>query len=224
MKKSILLFPVVVLVLFSSCRTAVVFSASEQDAEVFVNGRKLGSGQTPVVNVKKDECVSVKMQKTGFLTESFLYCYNGTNLFGEPKTKYVKLNDDDAYTASIVTDYANKDFEVVVSKNFTEAEAWKIVSQIVTGYFDNLEMADKATGYMKTSWQSKSFTKKAIRTRIIVKQSSSMPLKYKIKIISEYSDDPNQSVKDDDKYKKWDRVLRAYEDLITEFQTRLGKK
>jgi len=65
-------------------------------------------------------------------------------------------------------------------------------------------MADKETGYMKTSWQSKSFTQKTSRTRIIIKQSSSFPLKYKIKIGSEFADKPEQSVKDDDKFKEWD--------------------
>ncbi len=209
--------------LLSSCSTSVIFTSSENDAQIYVDGRKRGSGQSSVINIKKDNCVNVKVEKTGFLTESLLYCYNGMT-FGSPKTRYIELKNDDAYDASITTDYANKDFEVTVSSDFDEARAWKIVSQIVTGYFDNLEMADRATGYMKTSWQTKSFTMQTIRTRVIVKQSNSNPLKYKIKILSEYANDPEQSVKDDDKFKEWDRVLRAYEGLVTEFQARLGKK
>ena len=223
MTKKIIISAVVGLGLLSSCRTTVVFTTSEKDAQIYVDGKSMGSGQTPVVRVRKNTCVRVKAEKTGFLTEELTYCYNGNN-FGKPKTKYIVLPNDDAYDASVITDYANKDFEVTVSKEWTEAEAWKIISQIVTNYFDNLEMADKATGYMKTSWQSKSFIRKTNRSRIIVKQSSSTPLKYKIKIISEYSDNPDQSVKNDDAYKEWDRILRAYDNLITEFQTRLGQK
>lgn len=223
MKKVIFTISLGASLLLSGCRTAVIFTTSEKDAQIYVDGRQMGSGETPIVKVKKDKCVNVKAEKPGFLTETLQYCYNGTNL-GQPKTQFIKLPHDDAYDASMITDYANKDFEVNVNKTLKEEEAWKIISQVVTGYFDILEMADKATGYMKTSWQSKSFTRQTIRTRIIVKQSSSSPLKYKIKIISEYADSPSQSVKNDDRFKEWDRVLRAYDGLITEFQTRLGGK
>jgi len=211
---------VVAFALLTSCNTMVVFTTSEQDAKIFVDGRTMGSGKTEIIKIRKNSCVNVKVEKTGFLQEELSYCYSGLNF--TPKTKYIELKHDDAYDASMKNDYANKDFEQEVSKKFTEDEAWKIVSQIVTGHFDNLEMADKATGYMKTSWQSKSFSQKTVRSRIIVKQSSTTPLKYKIKIISEYSDNPSQSVKDNDKFKEWDRILRAYNGLITEFQTRLG--
>ena len=223
MRKTISILSLSAIGLLSSCKTAVIFTSSEKDAQIFVDGRQMGSGQTSVVKIKKHDCVNVKVEKTGFLTEKIQSCYNGFTL-GQPNTKYIELPNDDAYDASMITDYANKDFEVNVNKEFKEEEAWKIISQIITGYFDNLEMADKATGYMKTSWQSKSFTRQTIRTRIIVKQSGSSPLKYKIKIISEFADSPNQSVKDDDKFKEWDRVLRAYDGLVTEFQTRLGGK
>lgn len=223
MKRTITILTVVALGLLSSCRTTVIFTTSERDAKIFVDGKTMGSGRTPVVRVRKNACVRVKAEKTGFFTEKLTYCYNGNN-FGKPKTKYIELPRDDAYDASMITDYANKDFEVTVSKKLTEEKAWKIISQIITSYFDNLEMADKATGYMKTSWQSKSFTRQNIRSKIIVKQSSSTPLKYKIKIISEYADSPDQSVKNDDKFKEWDRILRAYDGLITEFQMRLGEK
>ena len=37
------------------------------------------------------------------------------------------------------------------SSKYSDTEAWKIISRGVPSYFDNLEMADQATGYMKTS-------------------------------------------------------------------------
>lgn len=218
------LLKVFALGLLCGCRTAVIITSSEQDAKIFVDGRQISSGgSADIVKVKKNTCASIKVEKTGFLTENLSYCYSGTNLIA-PKTKYIELKRDDAYDASVKNDYANKDFEQEVNKKYTEAEAWKIISQIITSYFDNIEMADKETGYMKTSWQSKSFTQKTIRTRIIIKQSSSSPLKYKIKIVSEFAEKPEQSVKDDDKFKEWDRILKKYDGLITEFQTRLGAK
>lgn len=207
--------------IFSSCKTAVIFTASEKDAQIYVDGRPLGSGKTSEVKVAKNTCVNVRVEKTGFMTETLDYCYAGPTL-GQPNTKFIELPEDDAYNASITTDYANKDFEVTVNPEFTEEEAWKIISQIVTSYFDNLEMADLATGYMKTSWQSKSFERETVRTRVIVKQSGFEPLKYKIKIVSENSGESMTSVKSDDQFKEWDRILRGYGDLISEFQARLG--
>jgi hypothetical protein len=85
-------------------------------------------------------------------------------------------------------------------------------------------MADKATGYLKTSWQTQVYNSGVVRTRIIIKQSSTEPLKYKIKIVSEKSSNPKTSVKDDQAFKEWDRILRTYGEMIPEFQSRLGEK
>jgi hypothetical protein len=208
---------------FASCWTTVTFTSSEKDASIYVDGKSMGNGQSQGIKMNSNQCVNVKVEKTGFIPQSLEYC-NQKTLPGAKVTKYIELQKDDAYDASILNDYANKDFEVEISKSFTEEEAWKIVSSIVTNYFDNLEMADKATGYLKTSWQSKSFQRITVRTRIIVKQSGLEPLKYKLKLVSEFANTPNQSVKDDDRFKEWDRILRTYEPIISEFQTRLGKK
>src|ERR1051325_947237 len=210
--------------LIGGCRTAVIFTASEPDAKIFVDGRQIRTGTAPeIIKVPSNSCVSVRIEKTGFLTENFSYCYDRNNLF-QPETKYTELSHDDAFDASVKDDYANKDFEQEISTKYSEAEAWKIISQVVTSYFDNLEMADKETGYMKTNWHCRSFKQKTVRTRIIVRQSSTIPLKYKLKIVSAFSDKPEQSVKDDDKFREWDRILKKYEGIISEFQSRLGAK
>jgi hypothetical protein len=180
----------------------------------------MGSGETQGIKLSRGNCLPVKVEKTGFITSEIQYCYEKAAKI----TRHIQLQRDDAYDASISNDYANKDFEVEVNKDFKEEDAWKVISQIVTSYFDNLEMADKATGYLKTSWQTKSFSLVTIRTRIIVKQSSSTPLKYKLKLISEYANSSGVSVKDDDRFKEWDRILRTYEQIISEFQSRLGNK
>ena len=219
------------LFLFQSCmsyifvKQHVVFTASEKNAKIYVDGIEAGIGSTDIIAFKRNQCKHVKIEKIGFLTANFRYC-SQLSFFPsfKHKTKYIELMPDDAYDASIMNDYANKDFEQEVCPTISEENAWKIISQIVTSYFDNLEMSDRSTGYMKTSWQSKSFSQKTVRTRVIVKQSNIEPLRYKIKIISEYSDNPNQSVKDDDKFKEWDRILNKYSELISEFQFRLAAK
>jgi hypothetical protein len=207
--------------MFASCNTKVIFTTSEKDANIYVDGRSMGNGETPVVKVYKDRDAKVKIAKAGFLTEEFDYVYTKNNF--KPEVKFVELKPDMRYNSSMQTDYANNDFEQTVKDGMDEDEAWKVLSQVVLNYFDNLEMADKATGYMRTSWQYKKFDNGAVRTRIIVKQSGIKPLKYKLKIISEHSSSADASVKNDNDFKEWDRILRTYSELINEYQSRLGE-
>ena len=53
------------------------------------------------------------------------------------------------------------------------------------------------------------------------KRASSDPLTFKVKLVSESSGIPMVSVKSDELYKEWDRVLRSYSDVIGEFQARI---
>ena len=82
-------------------------------------------------------------------------------------------------------------------------------------------MTDKETGYLRTAWSLKTFMQNTVRTRIIIKESSNDPLVFKVKLISESSGLPMTSVKSDELYKEWDRVLRSYSNVISEFQARV---
>jgi hypothetical protein len=210
---------ILTLFLLSGCKTTYTVKVSEADAIIFVDGKEMGV--TPrEIEVRKNDYKNITVKKTGYFEGKTALYYNGL----KRKTEEIKLIKDDSYEASIQSNYANNDFEQEIDSKFLEVEAWKVASQIITNYIDNLEMADAATGYMRTTWVIQSFNKSTIRTRIIVRQSSSRPLKFKIKIQSEFAGLPNVSVKDDDKFKNWDRILKKYDVLITEFQTRLGAK
>lgn len=126
---------------------------------------------------------------------------------------------DDAFEASVKTDLANVDITIVSTKD--ETETWKQLVQIITSHFDALETIDKETGYVRTAWSVQTFKQKIVRTRLILKLSSSSPLTYKVKLVSEDSFGTNVSVKDDEKFKLWDRVLRKYDGVIPEIQSRI---
>ncbi len=194
------------------------FSVSEPDAKIYVNGTFVASGHTELI-VEKDQCIRVKVEKTGFLTESIEYC-NFKESDPVPKSFRMTLLQDDAYEASALSDIVNEDFEVKTMK--TELEAWKLLSQIVTNYMDVVEVTDRETGYLRTAWETEHFTRNTIRTRIIIKLASTDPLSYKIKIISEESGKPVTSVKDDEYFTEYNRVLKKYKDVINEMQSRLG--
>jgi hypothetical protein len=116
---------------------------------------------------------------------------------------------------------ANVNVTLEVKKGLDELNAWKLISSIVMAEFDVLEITDKETGYIRSAWQVQSFNgESTIRTRIIVKMGDSNPLKYVIKIASERADGV-VSVKDDQDFEEWNRILKRYQYIIGEAQARL---
>ncbi len=196
----------------------IELGTSENDAEIYINGKLVGKGQA-VITVPNDDCVTVIAKKIGFLTERIEFC-NKRDMTKPPKTHYIEMKRDDAYDASIQTDIANVDIEIKV-EDMTKDEAWKLINQIVLTYIDVIEMTDKETGYLRTAWSLKTFLQNSVRTRIIVKEASDDPLVFKVKLISEASGLPMVSVKSDELFKEWDRVLRSYSNVIGEFQARV---
>lgn len=197
----------------------VKMGVSEPDAKILLDGKLMGSGQLDIV-VLSNTCVNIKIEKVGFLTETITFC-NKPNYAPPPKTHYVEMKKDDAFDATEATDMANIDIEIKTNK--PEVEAWKLISQIITSSFDVIEVTDRETGYLRTSWVIQTFKQNTIRTRMIVKLGGSDPLSYKVKLISEQSGMPQTSVKSDELFKEWDRVLRKYKEIIGEIQTRLTK-
>ena len=131
------------------------------------------------------------------------------------------MKRDDAYDASIQTDIANIDIELKTTMD--EVDAWKLISMIITSYFDVIEVTDRETGYLRTSWVIQTFKQNTIRTRLIIKLGDTDPLTYKVKLVSEESRAPGTSVKSDELYREWDRVLRKYGNVFDELQSRLNK-
>ncbi|MCF6294691.1 MAG: hypothetical protein L3J25_03255 [Flavobacteriaceae bacterium] len=193
------------------------FGCSVSDAEIFVNGKLLGKGNIELV-VPSKGCIMVIVKRVGYLTERIEFC-NKKNMSKPPRTYYLEMRRDDSFDASIQTDIANVDIEL--KSTIGKTKTWKLINQIVLSYIDVIEMTDKETGYLRTSWSLKTFTQNTVRTRIIVKESSSDPLIFKVKLVSESSGMPLTSVKSDELYKEWDRVLRSYSNIISELQARI---
>lgn len=220
MRKSLLTYVLLILVLNMNAQTTV--SASESDAKIIVDGQNLGTG-TLKIKVPKNSCVNVKIQKPGYLKYEQTYC-NKKGMTSPPKKQYFDMQKDDAEEASIKTDQANIDFSIEVNKSLSMNDAWKLTNQIVTDYFDAIEVADKETSYLRTAWSIQSFQQNTIRSRIIIKLSKSFPLTFKIKLVSEYSGFAGTSVKADEQFHDWDRILRKYGNVIGDFSNRLTSR
>lgn len=189
---------------------------SDQDAKIYVDGKMVSTGSTTIL-VPDNSTVNVRVEKTGFIVQERNYINNGKNEL--PSTDFVKLEVDDAYENSLTTDLANRDVDLRTDK--PEDEAWKLLNRIVASQFDVIEVTDKSTGYLRTAWVVKKFRSATVRTRLIIKPGNSGN-QFIVKLISEIGA-PNASSREDESFKTWDRLLRTFENVVQELQSRLGK-
>jgi hypothetical protein len=200
-----------------AAKRKLTVTCSEQDAEIFANGKLMGKGSAIIIVQAYSE-VTVRVEKVGFLFEEIIF-YNKPNFPYPPKTHHFKLRSDDAYEASRATDVANVDLEMATDRAMDDA--WRIINSVVLSYFDVLETIDKETGYIRTAWTVHNFTQSTVRTRAIIKRGSVNPLTFKLKLISEIAPGAGVSVKEDQLFKEWPRVLRQYDPVTVELPNRV---
>lgn len=205
---------------FISCSsTKKVKISSIEGSRIFVDGREVASGGTKI-KIPKRSMVTVQVGKTGYITAK--RDYQNSKTVDLPKSEFIKLEVDDAFENSISTDIANRDIEIRTNSKKKEDAIWLLLNRVVLDYFDVIETADQKTGYLRTAWELNKFKSSSIRTRLIVKYAGENPLTYKVKLMSEEAP-PYTSVKADEHYKEWDRILRNYESLIDDLRSRLSK-
>ncbi|MBJ6118728.1 hypothetical protein JAO76_11020 [Pontibacter sp. BT310] len=198
----------------------VKITTAPADANIEVAGKILGVGKYDL-KVPKNDCVEVRVVKDGFIRFIKNYC-NQTNMQEPPLTEFVEMAEDEAYNSSISTDMANVRITIPVNKTIAPEDAWRTLSSIITRSFDVLETVDYNTGYLTTSWQVQNFNgMSTIRTRMIVSSGgNSNELTYVVKIISQRTDGVI-SVKEDQLFSDWGRLLKRYGGIIEELQSRL---
>lgn len=189
--------------------------STESGANLFVDGKQVTAPAK--IKIDKHATVNIRVEKVGFVTEIRNYENNGINVI--PKTDFIQLEKDEAYENSFVTNLANQDIDIRPSRD--AEESWVLLNRIVTGTFDVVAIMDKTTGYMATAWSAKSFNSAVVRTRLIIRTSNTDPLEYKAKLVSEIAP-PGTSVVADESFRRWDRVLRTYENIVPDLQSRLG--
>ena len=65
----------------------VQLSISETDAEIYIDGKLMGKGNTEVL-ILSNSCVTVRVEKIGYLIETITFC-NRKNSAATPKTYYL---------------------------------------------------------------------------------------------------------------------------------------
>lgn len=201
----------------------VKVTTAPNDAAIEIGGKRVGNGAYDL-KVPKNSCVEVRVSKDGFVRYVKNYC-NQPNMQEPPTADFLEMQVDEAYTSSVSSDLANVRITVPVKAGLAPEESWKILSSIITGYFDILETVDYNTGYLTTAWQVQNFQSSIIRTRVIVSSGgNSDQVAYAVKLVSQeaFLDGKNPvTVKDDEKFQDWARILKKYDGLIQEIQARL---
>ena len=185
---------------------------------IFINGQMVGQGSVAGIKIPKNECITVQVSGTGYITEVKKFCRQK----GMPKmqkTEYITLARDESFDATFSTDLANND--IVVNPRGTNLdEIWVNAVRLVVENFDALEVNDNNVNYLRTSWVVDTFDEFTIRTRLIARVSGENPIEVRFKIVSERARG-QVSPRDDELFRSWQRIMRKYQGLIDEIQSRL---
>ncbi len=191
-----------------------------ETAKIFVNGAEVGTGTYTLKFKRGEDFVMLKFEAPGYLPRT-------VRLFKDnpSKTLAYSLYQDEAMMQSSGADegidIANKNVTITVREGMSEDVVWKRMMNIAVMNFENIEMRDKDAGWIRTAWINTRFSSQVVRTRLEIRQTfAGEGIAYQVKISSEISDDPTCS--GSQCFEKYDRVLKKYENIISELQTTLG--
>ena len=203
-------------------------SVVPSDAQISVDGNYVGDGVVEVT-LDKSDFIAIKLEKEGYLTqENKFYRSDKRNAIS------YTMRPDKFWEASVPSGLVNKFFSVKVSPEYYSKDAngkidperaWKLIHQILLNYFDEMQTTDMSSGFIQTPWEYERFSesRQAVRTRVTVKQSgiSQDELIFQIKISSEEA--PLVGMSNESSYREVVRILKKFEPLISEFQSRMSK-
>ena len=199
------------------------------DATIKVNGSYYGEGSAKV-KIKKNDFISLECSAPGYETLS-------TRVYGNDgrKTIEIKLKEDMLLKQTSESSIANNFFSVKVNRDLYKEDkatgkrdaeqAWKMAHNVLLKYFDEIMTSDAASGFIQTPWIYKNYVEagKTLRHRVTIKESNiGGDLTFQIKLTSEMA--PTQSRSKEEAFMETNRIIKEFESLVSEFQTRLGEK
>lgn len=212
-----------------SAKRRLKISVVPSDTQISVDGNYIGDGVVEV-QLDRSDFIAIKLEKEGYITQE-----NRFYISDRRKAISYTMRPDKFFEASLPSGLVNKFFSVNVSKEFYTVDdkgkidpdkAWRLIHQILLNYFDEMQTTDISSGFVQTPWAYERFTesKQAIRTRVTVKQAgvSEDNLVFQIKISSEQA--PLIGMNNENSYREVVRILKKFEPLINEFQSRMSNK
>ncbi|MBD5349373.1 MAG: PEGA domain-containing protein [Bacteroides sp.] len=191
-----------------------------EEATIYRDGMDVGTGSYTVEFKGGAEFVTLRLEAPGYMSRRI------TVRKDNPKKDIMyKLSEDEARKNSVGVEdggreLANKWFDVTCRKGMSEDVIWKRLMNIAVKNFEDIEVRDKAAGWIKTAWATTKFRKQDVRTRMEIRLSfadGDTPT-YRVRLVSEKRDfdDGNGS------YEKYDRLLNKFEPVIAELTTTVG--
>lgn len=214
----------------ANAKRTVKISVTPAESKISIDGNYAGDGIIEYTWPKKTDFLVIKAEREGYLTLESKIFYSDKR----DAVSYV-LRPDMFYNASLPSGIVNKFFSVTVSPEYYTIDekgkidsdkCWKMIHQILLNYFDEMQVTDQSSSFIQTPWYYERFTesKQVSRTRVTVKQSGvdDDKLVFQIKVSSEQA--PLIGMNNENSYTEVNRILKKFESLISEFQTRLSKK
>lgn len=190
-----------------------------EHATIYRDGMDVGTGSYTVDFKSNMEFVVLKLAAEGYIERRI------TVRKDNPKKEIMfTLQEDEAMLESIGNgegqDLANKWFDVTCKEDITEEIIWKRLMNICVSNFENIEVRDKGAGWIRSTWVVTHFKNQDVRTRLEVRISftDDETLTYRARLTSEIK----ESTQGNNAYHKYDRLLRKYENIVTELQTTVG--
>ncbi|KAA6302535.1 MAG: hypothetical protein EZS26_001367 [Candidatus Ordinivivax streblomastigis] len=221
------MFVLVVLIGFGISVNAQLFAEKKtiyvipETAKIFYNGHEVGNGSYEIKFGRNEDFVMLKFEAPGYISRSIKLFKNNPK-----KTVSYELFVDEAMQGSLGADegvdLANKYFSITCKKGMTEDVVWKRLMNITVTNFENVEVRDKSAGWIKTAWINTSFLYQIVRTKMEIQLqfTGEDELAYRVKISSEIADKDCGS--NSQCFIKYGRILKKYEQVISELQTTLG--
>lgn len=199
------------------------------EATIKVNGSYYGTG-TADIKIQKGDFVSIECSYPGYENVNTRIYANDNR-----KTVEIKLKEDKLLKQTLESSTANKFFTVTVNKSLysddpttgkrNSENAWKLAHNVLLKYFDEIMVSDITSGFIQTPWLYKNYVEanKTIRCRVTIKESNiGGDLTFQIKLSSEIAS--IQSSNREEAFIETNRIIKEFDSLIEEFQSRLGQK
>lgn len=213
------------LTVFALGKNEKTIHVTPDNATIYINGNAVGNGSYTYKFDKKTDFIMLKFTAPGYLPSKPIRLMKEN-----PKqTLSYTLYEDEALKQSVGSsdgvDIANKWMTITCKKGMTEDKVWRRLMSVAVDNFENVEVRDKAAGWIKTAWKDTNFESgQTVRTRlevrIMVGGEDEEELSYKIRVSSEIKEDTDCF--GDQCYEKYPRVLRKFYDVINDLQSSLG--
>lgn len=179
-------------------------------AKILMGGAEVGQGSYSL-NMGRQDYVMLRLTCPGYVDRV-------VRVYRNDKRNAITftLEEDESFSASEASsDLANKYMTVNVREGLDGDIVWKRLVLTISELFPNLEVNDKESGWIRSSWEVERFAYVTVRTRIEIKEVMGFERpRYRVRLQSEIAS--NECGTHDECFKAWDRVLKTYHQAIND--------